>query len=97
MFIVALAGGLGLGISNAITTHDAAQIWRLTGATLAYLPAAALVLALSAVLYALRPSLLWIAWLLFVFVTVVAVLGDTLQLPDWVKDLSPMSWVGRSA
>lgn len=93
--IVALAGGLGLGISNAITTGDSSQVWRLVGATSAYLPAVGLLLSLSAVLYGIRPSLLWIAWLPLVLVTVVAVLGDTLQLPDWVKNISPMNWVGR--
>ncbi len=93
--VVALAGGLGLGISNAITTGDSSQVWRLIATTFAYLPAVALLMGLSAALYGLRPSLLWIAWLPFVFVTVVAVLGDTLQLPDWVKNISPMSWVGR--
>jgi ABC-2 type transport system permease protein len=92
---VALAGGLGLGISNAITTGDSSQVWRLMGATIAYLPAAALLLGLSAALYGLKPSLLWISWLPFVFVTVVAVLGDALQLPGWVKNISPMNWVGR--
>ncbi|MEO7125864.1 MAG: hypothetical protein ABI382_02295 [Nakamurella sp.] len=93
--LVALSGGLGLGISNAITTGDSSQVWRLTMATLAYLPAVALLLGIAAVLYGLKPGLLWLAWIPFVFVVVVAVLGDTLQLPDWVKDISPMSWVGR--
>lgn len=93
--LVALSGGLGLGISNAISTGDSSQVWRLVGATFAYLPAVALLLGLSAALYGLRPGMLWIAWLPFVFVTVVAVLGDTLQLPDWVKNISPLYWVGR--
>ncbi len=93
--VVALAGGLGLGISNAVTTSDFSQVWRLIASILAYLPAVALLMGLSAALYGLRPGLLRVAWLPFVFVTVVAVLGDTLQLPDWVKNISPMSWVGR--
>ncbi|MEO9221598.1 MAG: hypothetical protein ABI251_07440, partial [Mycobacteriaceae bacterium] len=93
--VVALAGGLALGISNAITTGNFTQVWRLIAATFAYLPAVALLLGLSAALYGLRPNLLWISWLPLVFITVVAVLGDTLQLPQWVKDISPMSWVGR--
>lgn len=93
--VVALAGGLALGVSNAITTGNSTQVWRLIAATFAYLPAVALLLGLSAALYGLRPNLLWISWLPLVLVTVVAVLGDTLQLPHWVKDISPMSWVGR--
>ncbi len=92
---VATAGGLALGASNAITTGKPAQIWRLTAATFAYLPAVALVLGLSAALYGLRPKLLWISWLALVFISVVAILGDILQLPHWVQDISPMSWVGR--
>ncbi len=92
---VATAGGLALGVSNAITTANPSQVWRLIAATFAYLPAVALVMGLAAALYGLRPDALWIAWLPFVFITVVAVLGDTLQLPHWVKDISPMSWVGR--
>lgn len=92
---VALAGGLGLGLSNSISTGDASQTWRLVGASFAYLPAASILLALSIILYAIRPGRLWIAWLAFIFVTVVAVLGDTLQLPEWVQNVSPMTWTGR--
>ncbi len=93
--VVALAGGLGLGISTAITTGDSSQVWRLVGATFAYLPAVALLMGISAALYGLRPHWLWMAWLPFVFVTVVGVLGDALQLPDWVQNISPLSWGGR--
>lgn len=93
--VVALTGGVGLGVSNAVAVGDATQVARLLGATLAYLPAVLLLLGLSLTLYGLRPAAMWIGWLALVFVAVVAVLGDTLRLADWVKDLSPLTWVDR--
>lgn len=95
MVLVCLIGGLGLGIGNAVSTGDSTQVWRLVGAAAAYLPAVALLLGLSAVLYGLRPNLMWVSWFPLVFVAVVAVLGDTLQLPKLVQNISPISWVGR--
>lgn len=95
MVLVGLMGGLGLGIGNAISTGDSTQVWRLLGATAAYFPAIALLLGLSAVVYGIQPNLLWFNWFPLVFVSVVAVLGDTLQLPRSVENISPINWVGR--
>ena len=95
LVLIAATGGLGLGIADALSTGDSSQVIDLVGATFAYLPAAALLLAIALALYGLRPRWLWAGWLPLVFVTIVAVLGDTLQLPDWVINLSPLIWVGR--
>lgn len=93
--VIALAGGLGLGISNSISTGDSTQTWRLVGAALAYLPAAFVLLALAVAFYGFRPGRVWIAWVVFTVVSVVAVLGDTLQVPAWLQNVSPMTWTGR--
>lgn len=93
--VVALLGGLALGIGVAGSTGDADEVLRLTGATLAYVPAVLAIGALVVALYAVRPGLAPIGWLAYAFVAVAATLGDTLQLPEWVRNISPVEWVGR--
>ena len=93
--VVTLAGGLALGVSVAAAQGDTDVISRLVGATLAYLPASLVPASIAIVLYALKPRLQSLAWLMLAYVAVVALLGDTLQLSDWARDISPVNWVGR--
>ena len=53
------------------------------------------VLALAALLRALVPGAWPAAWAVLGWVVVVAFLGDTLDLPGWARDLSPLEAVGR--
>lgn len=92
---VAVAGGLALGVSVAATQSDGGEVVRLVGATVAYVPAALVVASLAIALYAVKPTLQSLAWLVFAYVAVVAVLGDTLQMPEWAMNISPVNWVGK--
>lgn len=94
--VVGLTSALALGISDAIAVSDAAQVVRLVRATAAYLPAVLVLSAFAAVLYALRPRNVGIAWLAFTLITVIATLSDTLQLPEWARNISPLTWVGQT-
>lgn len=93
--VVALLGGLALGIGVAAASDDTGEISRLTGSTLAYVPAVLAIGALAVTLYAARPTLQPVGWLAYAFVTIAAMLGDTLQLAEWVRNISPLDWVGR--
>ncbi|UPK75571.1 hypothetical protein MU582_02730 [Nocardioidaceae bacterium SCSIO 66511] len=92
---VTLASGLALGVGVAASEGDSSQLTRMLGATFAYLPATLALAALAVLLYAAKPSLQPIGWAVYAYFAVVATLGDTLQLPDWAMNLSPMHWVGR--
>ncbi|HYG95082.1 MAG TPA: polyketide antibiotic transporter [Nocardioides sp.] len=85
------AAGLGLGLGYALTTGDGGALLRYGLPTLAYV---APVLALSAVarmLYGLAPRALVLAWLPLGFAAVVLMFGEPLQLPQWLRDVSPFS------
>ena len=85
------AGGLGLGLGYAASTGDGDAVVRYGLPTLAYI---APVLALSAVarlLYGLAPRLLAAAWVPLLFAVAVLLFGETLQMPQWVRDVSPFA------
>ncbi|WP_280267881.1 ABC transporter permease [Nocardia wallacei] len=94
--IVSAVSGLALGISDAVAVSDASAVGRITLAALAYLPAVLVLLAVAVALYGLRPPYLAAGWIVYIVVAVIAVLADTLQLPGWVRHLSPIDWVGRA-
>ncbi|RDI49597.1 ABC transporter permease [Nocardia mexicana] len=94
--IVTAVSGLALGISDAVAISDPSAVGRITVAALAYLPAVLVLLTFAVALYGLHPPYLAAGWAVYIAVAVIAVLADTLQLPDWVRHLSPLDWVGRT-
>lgn len=61
----------------------------------AFLPAVAVLLALTAALYAWLPRLTPVMWALLAYVFVIGMFGPALDLPDAANALSPFWWVGR--
>ncbi len=94
--IVLAVSGLALGVSDALAVGDSSAIPRLTFATLAYLPGVLVLFGIALALYGIRPQWLGVGWGAFVFVAVIATLADTLRLPEWSRQLSPLEWVGRT-
>lgn len=86
--VLLAAAGLGNGLGAAITTGAPAEVWRLTAAALAQLPAMAVLAGIAALAAALRRPL--IGWLAEGFVVVALYLGALLRLPRWLVDLSPV-------
>jgi ABC-2 type transport system permease protein len=91
--LVIAAGGLGVGVAYAITSEHGAEVWRMTGFSLAYLPAVLAVASLAVLLTGWLPRLSGLAWGLVAAVFVIGYLGNLLELPDWLVDLSPLSHV----
>jgi len=87
--IVLLAAGLGAGITYALVSSDAAQVAELTGAMLVYWPASLALGALAYALFGLAPRAAMLAWGVFVVCAVFAWLGELLEIPSWLLDLSP--------
>ncbi|CAM5573765.1 ABC transporter permease [Streptomyces aurantiogriseus] len=87
--IVLAAGGLGTGLAYGIVGHDLGQVPRLLGAALVYTPALWLLVGLATVLFGLVPRGVVAAWAALAFCLVIGVLGEVLDVPAWVGDLSP--------
>ncbi len=89
------AAGVGTGVTDGLLAGDAGQVLRLLVASLAYAPATWVLVGVAAALFGVAPRALPLAWAALVGVVVVALLGDTLGLPDWSVRLSPFDHVPR--
>ncbi|WP_251153108.1 hypothetical protein [Cellulosimicrobium sp. Marseille-Q4280] len=90
--LVALAGGLGLALTASGASGDAGGTMT---ATVTYLPAVLAVPALGLALVGIAPRATAALWAALAYVAVVEMLGETLRLPDWALDLSPLHAIGR--
>jgi ABC-2 type transport system permease protein len=86
---VLVATGLGTGLAYAAVSGDGGQVWSLTGATLAYLPATLVLGSLGVALLGWAPRLDGLAWAVLAVCVVIGWLGEVLSLPDGVLRLSP--------
>ena len=81
-----------MGLTHGLHTHDLShQVPRLVGASLAHTPAALLIGALAALIYAVSPSHASAGWALLVVSLILAQLGRALGLSHWIVDLSPFT------
>ncbi|GHB32073.1 ABC transporter membrane-spanning protein [Streptomyces umbrinus] len=87
--IVLAAGGLGTGLTYGIIGHDLGQVPRLLGAALVYVPALWLLVGFATALFGLVPRGVAAAWAALAFCLVIGVLGEVLDVPAQVGDLSP--------
>jgi ABC-2 type transport system permease protein len=91
--ILLLAAGLGLGATYGIIIDDLGQIPRLTGAALAYTPALWVLVALAFLVFGFAPRAISVVWAVFGLFVVIGFLGELLQLPSWLMDVSPFQHV----
>jgi ABC-2 type transport system permease protein len=91
---VAGAGAASLALTTAWSLDDAGQVGRLLGAAAAYLPAVLVLGAAALLLYGVRPQWLGLAWAWLAVTATVALLGDALGLPGWVRAVAPTERVG---
>ncbi|MGE0878312.1 MAG: ABC transporter permease [Acidimicrobiia bacterium] len=87
--------GLGLGAAFGAVTHDASQVGRLLAATLATLPAIAVMTGVALVLFGWLPRASMSAWGIYAAVVVVNIFGEVLRLPNWLRQMSPFEHVPR--
>jgi ABC-2 type transport system permease protein len=91
--LVLAATGFGAGLAYAIASGDAAQIARLTGASLVQLPAVWVLGALAVALFGLAPTATGVAWGALGACVLLWLLGPLLGLPGWLMDISPFTHV----
>lgn len=87
--VVLAAAGLGAGLTYGIVSNDLGQVPRLLGAAVAYTPALWLLVGLATALFGLAPRAVTAAWAAFAGCLVIGLLGEVLDFPAWVNDLSP--------
>lgn len=93
--VLLIVTGLGFGASGAASTGDGGLTLSLTGAALAYAPALWVTLGVVAVLFGWLPRATAAAWLVPVYAFLVGYLGQILQFPDWMNDLSPFGHIPK--
>jgi ABC-2 type transport system permease protein len=90
--IMLVAAGLGQGLTYGMSISDLGQIPRLIGVALVYLPAVWLVTALAAVGFGWLPRLAAVvAWAAVGYCAVVALFGESFDLPGWFQQASPFA------
>ncbi|WP_371102173.1 ABC transporter permease [Streptomyces sp. PU_AKi4] len=93
--LVLLLAGLGFGVSGAASAGDGALFPKLVGAALAYAPALWVTVGVAVVLFGWFPRASAAAWIVPVYAFVIGYLGQLLQFPDWMNNLSPFGHVPR--
>jgi ABC-2 type transport system permease protein len=90
---VLAACGIGAGLGYGLRISDpGGQVARLTGATVAQLPAVLVVAAVALLLSGVRPRLATAgSWVVLAVTVLVALLGALLRLSHWVLDVSPFT------
>ncbi|MGQ4717033.1 ABC transporter permease [Streptomyces anulatus] len=90
--LLALAG-LGFGLAGAASAGDGGLVLDLVGAAVAYAPALWVTVGVAVLLFGWFPRAGAVAWIVPVYAFLVGYLGPILQLPDWMKNLSPFGHV----
>ncbi|MEU8567043.1 ABC transporter permease [Streptomyces pathocidini] len=88
-----LLAGLGFGISGAASTGEDDLFLKVLGAALAYAPALWVTAGFAAAIYGWFPRATAAAWIVPVYAFVVGYLGQILDFPDWMDNLSPFGHV----
>lgn len=91
--LVVLAGGLGMGVAGAVTVGDASLVPKLVAAALAYVPALWVTAGVAIALFGWLPRFTALAWVVVVYAFGVGYLGQLLQFPGWLMNLSPFGHV----
>jgi len=91
-----LAAGLGLGVAYAVVSGDVVQVPRLAAAALVTVPGILCLVGVAALLFGLVPRLAPVAWAVLAGMFVIGYFADLLQLPRWVRDLSPLEHLPRA-
>jgi ABC-2 type transport system permease protein len=87
------AAGLAMGVSLAFVSGDTNQVVRMFVASLVPIPAVLVILGAVVALTGLGPRASNAAWGTLVVVFLLSYLGELLQLPQWLRSISPIDHV----
>jgi ABC-2 type transport system permease protein len=95
LVVLVVASAAVFGAATALSTGDSGYIGTLLEAGLAYLPAELVFTGLALALFGLAPRMYAVAWAGFGVSTFIALLGQGLQMPQWMLDISPTTHIGN--
>jgi ABC-2 type transport system permease protein len=90
---VVTAGGLGLGLGNAAMTGEIGELPGLLAGALLYVPAMLLLVGVAVAAFGLVPRGSGAVWAVLAAVVVIALFGEMLRLPAWLRQVSPFEHV----
>jgi ABC-2 type transport system permease protein len=91
--IMLITAGLAVGVSDAAVTGDLGVVSRALGAALVYVPAIWVLVGVSVALFGIAPRASAAGWALLTVCFVIGMFGQLLELPQWVRDVSPFEHV----
>lgn len=91
--LVMASAGFGLGLAYAFVSGDSSQVLRMVGAALVTVPAVLVIAGGTVALFGLLPRMALAAWGFLAVAVLVGIFGQLLRLPQWSRDLSPLSYV----
>lgn len=91
--VLLVVSGLGFGVAGAASAHDAGLLLDLTLATLVYAPAVWVSAGVAVALFGWLPRASALAWTVPVYGFVVGYLGEVLQFPRWLTNVSPFGHI----
>jgi ABC-2 type transport system permease protein len=94
---VALAAtGVAIGLTHGLNVGDVGgELPRLLGGAMVQLPAVWVLSAVTVLLFGLLPRLVAVAWGALTICVLVGFVGTTLQLDQWMLDVSPFTHLPR--
>jgi ABC-2 type transport system permease protein len=85
--------GLGMAVTYGIIIGDFGSLPELVGAELSYLPAVWVLVGIALLLYGIAPKATLVTWAAYALMLLSGLLGDLLDLPGWVVQMSPFAHV----
>jgi len=87
------AGGLGVGITYAVSVGDSGEVARQLGIALVALPAVLVFVGLTVLVHGVWPRGAMAAWAPYTVTAIIVFFGELLQLPEWTRHLSPFEYL----
>jgi ABC-2 type transport system permease protein len=91
--VILLLAGLAFGVADAAVTGDADAIWKSCVGACAFAPAVWLLVGLAMAAIGLAPRASALPWVILAVCFVIGMFGQLLDLPTWVRDVSPFQHV----
>jgi ABC-2 type transport system permease protein len=91
--LAAVVGGLFLAWAGAASVGDWSSFGKLFVASVQYLPAIWVLIAFAFAGIGWLPRAGWLRWLVWVFAFVVAYYGEILEMPGWLRSVSPFDHI----
>lgn len=87
--------GFGMGITGSQSMNDSSYLLDLTIAGLAFAPAIWIGIGLVVLLFGSAPRKTSYSWAIVIYAFIVVYLGEILQMPDWMMDISPFNHIPK--